>query len=326
MNINDDVIREWFYRLPKGYAEAPYSESELFVLADVIAEHDATVGKPIPEAVELVTEEEEDQVDIDDSQPSDETKPPGISTEAWREILIQLFENKAKLTQVNILAAATMKYYTPSWATKIGFDQSGMMVLKNWIEYADKFLENLGQSSTGVTAGLLVEYAIGQLAKEKGLDVAELAGAGATRKGIDVIIAGDDIEVKSKAKYREVDMSLQTSFPKDNPNAYYIIASGTSNPDLNLRLINSQLLRRALLGEELYDTQINAAALEKAVDDVLTSYNLKDLLLKSISGDDTSDIKKSYSLGNGVSINFKVFFAVNSIRDLEAAAKANNKG
>jgi hypothetical protein len=45
MNINDDVIREWFYRLPKGYAEAPYSESELFVLADVIAEHDTTVGK-----------------------------------------------------------------------------------------------------------------------------------------------------------------------------------------------------------------------------------------------------------------------------------------
>ena len=59
MNINDDVIREWFYRLPKGYAEAPYSESELFVLADVIAEHDTTVGKPIPEAVELVTEEDD---------------------------------------------------------------------------------------------------------------------------------------------------------------------------------------------------------------------------------------------------------------------------
>jgi len=56
MNINDDVIREWFYRLPKGYAEAPYTESELTVLADVIAEHDSNVGKPIPEAVELVTE------------------------------------------------------------------------------------------------------------------------------------------------------------------------------------------------------------------------------------------------------------------------------
>ena len=56
MNINEEVIREWFYRLPKGYAEAPYSESELTVLADVIAEHDSNVGKPIPEAVELVTE------------------------------------------------------------------------------------------------------------------------------------------------------------------------------------------------------------------------------------------------------------------------------
>jgi len=64
MNINDDVIREWFYRLPKGYAEAPYSESELSVLADVIAEHDATIKKVIPEAVELVTEEDSDIVSI----------------------------------------------------------------------------------------------------------------------------------------------------------------------------------------------------------------------------------------------------------------------
>jgi len=62
MNINDDVIREWFYRLPKGYAEAPYTESELSVLADVIAEHDATIKKIIPEAVELVTEEETDVI------------------------------------------------------------------------------------------------------------------------------------------------------------------------------------------------------------------------------------------------------------------------
>jgi hypothetical protein len=67
MNINDDVIREWFYRLPKGYAEAPYSDSELSVLADVIVEHDATIKKVIPEAVELVTEED-GQVDIDDEE------------------------------------------------------------------------------------------------------------------------------------------------------------------------------------------------------------------------------------------------------------------
>ncbi len=56
MNINNEIIREWFYRLPKGYAEAPYSESELTVLADVIAEHDNSIRKRIPEAVGLINE------------------------------------------------------------------------------------------------------------------------------------------------------------------------------------------------------------------------------------------------------------------------------
>ena len=28
----DAIIREWFYRLPKGYANAPYSEKEMDTL------------------------------------------------------------------------------------------------------------------------------------------------------------------------------------------------------------------------------------------------------------------------------------------------------
>ena len=38
----DRIVREWFYRLPKGYAEAPYSEAELKVLDEVINEQEAT--------------------------------------------------------------------------------------------------------------------------------------------------------------------------------------------------------------------------------------------------------------------------------------------
>jgi len=40
INIDwDDIISEWFYRLPKGYAEHPYSDEELVVLNQVIFEH-----------------------------------------------------------------------------------------------------------------------------------------------------------------------------------------------------------------------------------------------------------------------------------------------
>lgn len=40
INIDwDEIITEWFYRLPKGYAEQPYSESELSVLNQVLLEY-----------------------------------------------------------------------------------------------------------------------------------------------------------------------------------------------------------------------------------------------------------------------------------------------
>jgi hypothetical protein len=34
----DEIVTEWFYRLPKGYAEQPYTESELHVLNEILFE------------------------------------------------------------------------------------------------------------------------------------------------------------------------------------------------------------------------------------------------------------------------------------------------
>lgn len=40
VNIDwDEIVTEWFYRLPKGYADQPYSESELSVLNQVMLEY-----------------------------------------------------------------------------------------------------------------------------------------------------------------------------------------------------------------------------------------------------------------------------------------------
>jgi hypothetical protein len=36
MDIQEQVIREWFFRLPKGYTEPPYTDSELMVLAETM--------------------------------------------------------------------------------------------------------------------------------------------------------------------------------------------------------------------------------------------------------------------------------------------------
>ena len=35
----ESIIREWFYRLPKGYAEPPYSKAEMDTLHEVLAEN-----------------------------------------------------------------------------------------------------------------------------------------------------------------------------------------------------------------------------------------------------------------------------------------------
>lgn len=43
----DTIIAEWFYRLPKGFAEQPYTESELKVLDEVVGEYDAGGFKPV---------------------------------------------------------------------------------------------------------------------------------------------------------------------------------------------------------------------------------------------------------------------------------------
>ena len=35
----ESIIREWFYRLPKGYAKAPYTKKEMNVLHEILEEN-----------------------------------------------------------------------------------------------------------------------------------------------------------------------------------------------------------------------------------------------------------------------------------------------
>jgi hypothetical protein len=39
MDIKEKVIQEWFFRLPKGYAEPPYSSEEMRIFRQVLSEH-----------------------------------------------------------------------------------------------------------------------------------------------------------------------------------------------------------------------------------------------------------------------------------------------
>jgi hypothetical protein len=41
----DYIVREWFYRLPKGYADAPYTEEELRILDKVLTENNISLSE-----------------------------------------------------------------------------------------------------------------------------------------------------------------------------------------------------------------------------------------------------------------------------------------
>lgn len=41
----DGIVREWFYRLPKGYADAPYTDAELAVLNEVLSENGISLSE-----------------------------------------------------------------------------------------------------------------------------------------------------------------------------------------------------------------------------------------------------------------------------------------
>ena len=60
----DYIVREWFYRLPKGYADAPYTEEELAVLDKVLNEH----------SIVLTEVDELDQAFLDAEPVEDATK------------------------------------------------------------------------------------------------------------------------------------------------------------------------------------------------------------------------------------------------------------
>jgi len=51
----EQIIREWFYRLPKGYAQPPYTQEELDVLQEVLAQYN-DVTDIAPPANEIITE------------------------------------------------------------------------------------------------------------------------------------------------------------------------------------------------------------------------------------------------------------------------------
>ena len=93
----DKLVKEWFYRLPKGYADAPYSQEELAVLDEVMTEQ----GVSLPEAElekEKFTEPDQMRNEVDQlDQAFNDAEPVNI-----REALITIGGKKYQLSDTEV--------------------------------------------------------------------------------------------------------------------------------------------------------------------------------------------------------------------------------
>jgi hypothetical protein len=257
----------------------------------------------------------------------DELSPPSGLSSDWESLLKSLHSVKTKTDQFEKLAKESTKLENyPSWATTLGLED-GKMTWKSpekgpaWKYYYNRYVDSLPKETKWkepTSNGLKIEVALVQYAKERGVSKSEWIQQ--QSRGLDIIIDKTEVEVKSTGE-KSPNNQLQTTFPGDKIDAWYMFISNTSKPNHDIIFVNSQILRRALLGEALY-SNLKGENVKDLVKNIISEFGLEELLINSIiNPDKVGDIKKSFPIGAGAAVNFKVFFSINKIKDLISAAK-----
>ena len=176
----ESIIREWFYRLPNGYATAPYSKNEMNVLHEVLAENDVNGS---------IFAKEVDQLD----QAFHDAKPVKEATadEEFVPYLTDVMSKEAGLAQaqVNTILAT---YEKLNEKEKQDFQdnlrkQNLSKFLSNGWKVYEKFFAPIGE-----TKGL----GRGEMQILLAIDKTKTGGTGKK----DIVMADGDYEVKELTK------------------------------------------------------------------------------------------------------------------------------
>lgn len=231
-----------------------------------------------------------------------ELKELGIHLEEGLESTIKDITGKEKkLTKLQTftdLASLTYAQYDLGDIKKVF--PNPINTIHGWREYVDKNLSNKGRE---------VENCIKNYSITKGVESKEIPRG----KGEDVIIGGKTTEIKS-TQGNKINTQLQTSFYTNNPDKFYIFVINTTSDDIDVRIISSQLLYRAALGDEIVD-EIEAKKgqgsdiLSQQLDDGLKTLNIKNFIISSLLTGKTSEESKSFFIGkdNNVRIRFVIY-------------------
>ena len=125
-----DILREWFYRLPNGYALKPYNQKELQVLEQVLVEKGIDASPIIKSLHEM------DQLDqaFLDAEPVEEAvtiSEPGVNQTALKEGLV-------------VIAIKT-------WEKHSGIIEHAIDLFKEWPKYNAKAKKNKDPEQSSIT-------------------------------------------------------------------------------------------------------------------------------------------------------------------------------
>lgn len=121
----DTVLREWFYRLPKGFAVAPYTNEELSVLNVVLLEYGF---EPLATEADLVDQAFNDAEEVEESIITEEAKD--VISKSFLKKIAAGKKQKAFATFLNNLPGGEMQTEIPKFLNSLSAKEQDEFVKK----------------------------------------------------------------------------------------------------------------------------------------------------------------------------------------------------
>ena len=304
MNI-DSIIAEWTYRLEKGYPDCPEDYIEL---RNVLRER---TDLPIEEQDAIVRRAMGLQEAVN------------ISGNEFADLLEKLGKTQSKINQIRLLADYT-KDDTTLDISQTNFEN---------IDFKEYSVDNKNYQLNNITdaEGNPIEFDINakfdDIIEQLALNLIGQYVSGTPKwlagqdKGHDGKLGSNiEFEVKGTSKGPPNTM-FQTSFPiadTDSLQRYYIFVNHNNNRQnlvfTNVSVVSSDLLRKALYGQKIYDEFNESGVSETLRNEIqqgLAGFEFEEHIVSALTTGETTGYQKQFKLGNNVVIAFKIFIQTN---------------
>jgi len=278
MDVLEKFLNSVSYKFPKGYPDMNDPE-DVKLLTSIIESY-------IPEA------------DQSEEKSSEEPSLSPKQQDLQKIInIIDKVEKNDKITKLqlfDILAQYTYDHYSSELGDIKKVFPEPVSKLENWRDYVEREERNKGEE---------IEQAIETYAQDQGVEATPLRG-----KGKDVKIDGKEVEIKSSER-NTITTILQTSFYKDDANKFYLFASNSKSPNLDIRIVSSQLLYRLSLGDDIADELATSKQSKKLTDQItngLATLDFPAMIQTSLATGESLETTKTFKVGRNVKIRFLI--------------------